>query len=257
MKMRYLFLIGAFALAGCQQDNFREEFAGGVERAHRADLWRTHEAVQADITVTLDNQAVVDGTMLFTTDGAKARLDQPTGGSVIFNGLRAWVTPANATIQQGRYHARVWPFLLSLPMRLQDKGTDLTDIGLRKLGGRSYYAARLTFDSSASDSPDDWYILYADLKTHRLAAVAHIVTYGRSLEVAQREPRALVYEDFRDIEGVILPTRWRYYDWNEREGIYGEPIGEAILNDVRFVTPTPETFARPVDARLDTVPSKE
>ncbi len=269
MWTRYWIGVVALAMtAGCQhahRDAFTSQFAGSVERAHHAEIWRAQQAVQADITVTMLGQQVIDGNMIFTTDGKLARLDQLNGGSVVFDGLRAWVTPAYAPLQDGRHHVRTWTYLAALPMHLADPrpagqpnapGTHLTDLGLRKLGDRSYYASRLTFDPGARDTHNDWFILYADLKTHRLAAAAYIDTHGRTVEEAQRHPQAVVFEDFRDVEGVVLATRWVFYAWNETDGIHGEPIGAGRLTNIRFVTPLANTFLRPEDARLDPAQSQ-
>ncbi len=233
-----------------------EIFIAAIERAHHAEAWRSHAAFQANITVTFGGETALEGTMLFETQGRRVRMVLADGTLLVFDGEHAWVSPADAEVAgpPPRFHLLTWPYFVAAPFKLRDPGTHLEDMGLMTLRDQSMPAARLTFDSGVGDTPDDWYILYRDPQSHHLAAMAYIVTYGASAEEAEKEPHAITYEQVKPIDGVAVPQRWRFWLWDAEHGLVGDPIGEVWLNNVRFVTPDADAFARPDDARRDDLP---
>ena len=136
-------------------------------------------------------------------------------------------------------------------MKLRDPGSNLSILGNRLLGARQHVAAKLTFHQGVGDTPDDWYIVYADPQTGYLMSMAYIVTFGKDLAEAEKEPHAITYDGFDNVDGVVISTRWNFWNWSPAEGIHGMPIGDAALSNVRFVEPGERTFARPANARLD------
>ena len=117
-------------------------------------------------------------------------------------------------------------------------------------------AARLTFDSGVGDTPDDWYVVYRDAETNRLAGMAYIVTFGKDKSAAEAEPHAITYHDFEEVEGVMIPTRWQFWNWTQEEGIVGEPIGKVQLANPRFGWPRAEAFATPEGAAAQPLPGE-
>jgi hypothetical protein len=237
-----------------EDDPFATAFAEPIEAAHGAEAWRAAAAVSADVTVTFGGQTAVDGRFLVTPAVGRSRLELADGTVAVFDGERAWVSPASAELPQARFHLLTWPYFLAAPFKLRDPGTHLEDLGTRPLDGVEHPAARLTFDPGVGDSPDDWYVVYRDPETGRLAALAYVVTYGRTLEQAEGEPHAITYHDFETVGGATVPTTWRMWSWSEEEGVHGEPLGEVSLGDVRFVTPPAGAFDRPADAKEDPLP---
>lgn len=238
---------------------FAAAFAGPIEATHGAEAWYGKDAVAADVAIEFGGNRVFAGDMLFTPTMEKARVDLPgtgdaTGASVVWDGGTAWVSPADAEFPRARFHVLTWPYFLAAPMKLRDPGTRLEDLGSRTMEGRTYDVARLSFEGAVGDTPDDWYVLYRDGETNRLAAMAYIVTYGTPREDAEAEPHAITYEDFTTVDGVEIPTTWRFWLWNEEDGIHGDPIGRVELSEVRFMTPGPEAFEVPEDAREEALP---
>lgn len=229
-------------------------FAGPIERSHGAEAWYEREAVKAHVTLTFGGEEVLAGTLTFTTDMGEARIDTADGVTAVWDGVHAWVSPADAELPRARFHLLTWPYFLSAPMKLRDPGTHIEDLGPQEMRGKTYDVARLTFEPGTGDTPDDWYVLYRDPETDRLEAMAYVVTYGTTLAEAEAEPHAITYEDSVKVDGVEIPTVWRFWLWSEEEGIHGEPLGRLDLSDVRFVEPEPGTFSRPDDAREDEMP---
>lgn len=226
-----------------------DAFARAIEEAHGREAWVSKQAISARIELVFGDNPALAGRMIFTPSMSKVRLE--TGeAAVVWDGDDAWLTPADAELPRARFHVLTWPYFLAAPMKLRDPGTTLELLGEKTLQGETYSAARLTFDEGVGDSPDDWYLIYRDEETSRLAAMAYIVTYGTTAEEANQEPHAISYHDFQDVDAVFVPTLWKFWQWSEEEGIHGEPIGRATLSDVRFVTPEPGAFEVPEDDAL-------
>jgi hypothetical protein len=229
-------------------------FAGPIEKTHGIDAWRAKSAVSTEITVVFGGNKAIDGTLLMDSSGGYVRMELAGGAVLGYDSGDAWVAPAGAEVPGARFHVLTWAYFLAAPMKLRDPGTRLEDLGKRTFrDGRELPAARLTFADGVGDTPDDWYVLYRD-DGGRLAGMAYIVTFGKSVEEAEKEPHAVTYDDFREVDGVLIPHRWQFWIWSEAGGIAGDPIGEATLRNVRFVEPAANAFTRPEDARSAEMP---
>ncbi len=191
---------------GAASEALARDFAQAVESAHGLAAWRAPSAVQARIVVRFGGTIVVDGEMLLHTDMSASRLDLADNSVAVYDGKDAWVSPSESAFKNARFHALTWPYFLSAPMKLRDAGAQLQPIGDKRLRGRTFSAARLTFRPGVGDTPDDWYILYRDRITGRLAAMAYIVTYGKTRQQAEREPHAVTFPDL-DLVGAVAASQ--------------------------------------------------
>ncbi len=225
-----------------------------IEAAHGNNAWTAKTAVACDITVTFGGVEMLSGSLTYETGRGRARIETDGGATLVFDGERAWVSPSAAQVPMVRFQLLTWPYFLAAPFKLRDPGAYLAPHGRRQLDGVTHVTALLTFEAGIGDSPDDWYVIYEDPDTHRLAAVAYIVTYGTTVDEAEKTPHALVYEDYQTIDGVALSTRWVMYNWSLAQGTVGEPLGDVALTNIRFVEPDERAFERPVEAREDPLP---
>lgn len=231
-------------------------FVEAVEQAHGEAAWDRQPAFTCTMTVQFMGTTVIDGTVTFDTPVGKTRIDQRGGTSLVFDGKDAWVSPADAAFDNARFHVLTWPYFAAAPFKLDDPGATVTVEKARMLAGKPHPTARLTFDPGTGDAPDDWYLLYLDPDTRRLAAMAYIVTYGKGPDAARdATAKIITYHDFADVEGATLPMTWRFHAWDEAAGATGEPVGEVKVNDAAFIDPKPETFLRPTDSREDKLPT--
>lgn len=234
---------------------FASTFAGPIEAAHGLAVWQSHEAIQANFALEFSGKPALTGTMLFDTSVSRVRMELVDGTLLVFDGQSAWISPAESAMAQARFHLLTWPYFMAASMKLRDPGTHLTPLDPMPLHGQQLPAATLTFDSEIGDSPDDWYILYRDPMSQRLAAMAYIVTYGGvPAEEAEKEVHAITYDDFQVAEGVTLVTRWSFWMWNAQQGTHGQPMGQARLTNIKFTNPQPDAFKKPTDARRDSLP---
>ncbi|MEQ9366982.1 MAG: hypothetical protein RIF32_22300, partial [Leptospirales bacterium] len=224
------------------------------ERAGGKSQYLKHEAVAVDIHLSFGGKERIAGTMNFETAGDRSRIDFRDGGVMLFDGHEAMVSPPNHPAPKPRFELLTWPYFFELAFKLNDPGTRLRAIGDRRSAGRDYPAARLTFGANVGDTPDDWYVLYVDPQTGLLDTAGYIVTYGQSATEGEKEPHAIVYSDYVDVDGVQLATDWKFYLWTEERGIFGEAIGAARLSNIRFVVLNAGTFLRPETYRVDELP---
>ncbi|MCZ6836586.1 MAG: hypothetical protein O7G85_12490 [Planctomycetota bacterium] len=216
--------------------------------------WETRPAIRADVIVEFGGSTLLEGTLTFEQSTGRSRFDLDDGTTLVFDGSTAWVSPQSSPMQGARFHVLTWPYFMAAPFKLDDEGVRIELHGLNTFNNNLYESAKLTFEPGVGDSPDDWYILFIDNRTPRLAGMVYIVTYGQSLDEAEKEPHAIVYEDYRNINGVNLSTRWTFHDWDEVTGLKNPPLGSAQWSNLEFITPEQGTFDKPADAREDAQP---
>lgn len=229
-----------------------------VAAGHREANWDSQPALHADIEVMFMGNAMVSGRMVYDHDRERVRMELDDGTVAVFDGEKAWVSPADAEFPQARFHLLTWPYFLAAPFKLDDPGANLDERGIDKLRGKTYLTGKLTYDEGVGDAPDDWYLLYVDPVTGQLQAMAYIVTYGGTdPRQAEQQIHAITYEDFGIINGVVLSTKWKFWNWNREHGIHGDPIGEVTLKNVGFAEAEEGTFDKPKNAREDKLPGAD
>ena len=239
---------------GAEADHDGSNFAASIEAAHGGEAWNAKQAITADIVVNFGGNRMLAGSMTTDTPVARTRFELEDGTRLVFDGEMAWTSPADSTFQGTRFHVLTWPYFLAAPMKLDDPGAHLESLGKKPWrDGQQLEAARLTFGEGVGDSPDDWYIVYRDAE-NRLAGMAYIVTFGKSKDEAEKEPHAITYHDFQEIDGVAVATTWKFWNWSEAKGIEGDSIGDVSLSNIRFTKAKRRTFKQPKDARPEPAP---
>ncbi len=229
-------------------------FAWRIARAHGKETWDQKQAVQADIVLEFGGNEMLNGTLIYDMHTSCARIELKDGTTLVFDGERAWVSPAEAQVPMARFHLLTWSYFLAAPFKLSDPGSHLEASGTFPLEDKLVTTRKLTFDEGVGDASGDWYVIYPDLATNRLAAMAYIVSYGKSVEAAEEEPHAIVYHDYETIDGVTLSMRWTMHHWSAEKGPFGDPMGVVHVSNVTFIDVDETTFAKPDDAREDKLP---
>lgn len=262
MFARFLRSIASFSLltglgiagAGCNSAQSVEDLslAQRIEAAHGGEAWQHYTAFNSNITIEFGGKPVFEGSMTYDHHLGRVRLERNDGAVAVFDGQKAWVW--GGEFPRARFHLLTWPYFAALPFKLDDPGAFLEPQGHAQIAGRIFETGMLTFADNVGDTPDDWYLVYADPRSNLIEAVAYIVTYGKSAEEANEDPHALVYSRYGNLAGAKIATEWTFYNWSTEEGVYGEPIGEARLSKVRFVRPASDTFQVPAEAVEDQLP---
>ena len=255
-----LFNVSSLALAD-DDSSFAESYARVPEKMHGLDAWKKHKAVEYDIVISFMGNRILDATTTFEIGSERVRLELKNGTVMVWDGAQASISPADAKSpgMPPRFHLRTWTYFFTAPFKLRDPGVHLApadDVPFRD--GEPLYpglTAKMTFGENVGDAPDDWYIVYTHGKERWIDAMAYIITYGTSAEAAEKEPHAIVYAGYEQVDGVLLSTKWTFYHWSAEQGIYGDPIGDVTISNIKFVEPTADAFNMPADARIDALPS--
>ncbi|MCP9201143.1 hypothetical protein MKO06_14590 [Gramella sp. GC03-9] len=223
-------------------------FSENIEEAHNKTAFMTNEAVAFNIELIFGGETRLDGEVSMLTNSTKVRLDKSNGASVIYDGDQVFITPDTASDNGARFDIFTWQYFFAMPFKLTDPGTVWDQPKKQILDSLEYDAARLSFESSIGDSPDDWYVVYQDPETSRLKAAAYIVTFSKDQDEAEKNPHAIVYSDYKMVDGVAFATKWSFHNWSQAEGL-GEKLGEASISNIRFFEPGEESFRVPENSK--------
>ncbi len=235
-------------------------FAEPIEAAHGIGAWKTKQAVQYDIRIEFGGNVTFDGRTIFEIGRERVRMESRDGDlAMVWDGEDAWYWPADANMSgpSPRFHLRTWTYFLAAPFKLRDPGSHLQlryGMPLREGEGRHYDVAKLSFGEGVGDAPDDWYMLYRDPQSRRLAGMAYIVTYTKDVQEAEQSPSMIIYEQYEEFDGVTLSTQWRFHHWSLRKGAHGEPKGMVTISNLRFVELEGDEFEHPAGAAKDELP---
>ncbi len=247
-----LLLFPALSKADHHQQQGTEAFLESIEEAHDLDSWYKQDLIAADITVNFGGKKRFAGTMIFDPFVSVSRFELDTGEKLVFDGEKAWVSPADSEYSNARFDLLTWPYFLAAPMKLTDPGTHHQ---MMKMQGED--VVKLTFGDNVGDAPDDWYIIYKDEESNQLECLAYIVTFfSGDKDLDKKEPHAVVYSEYKDFKGAQISHRWEFYNWSEEEGVYGELIGEATVHGIKSMDWDPALFEKPEDARESEHPQK-
>jgi hypothetical protein len=195
--------------------------AGPVPEAARR-MTETHGGLEA--WRSLKSMAFVDSwstgmATYVTMDVAtrRARLGiTGTDAVAAWDGEKAWSVNWPAEMPPPRFVVGLNWYFLNLPWLARDPGVGLAEAGTATLGEdpTEYLAVRMTFGEGIGDTPDDYYVLYIHPETYRLHGCEYVVTYRAILPegVEHTPPHDLIYEEFTEIDGLVLPTAFTIYE---------------------------------------------
>lgn len=225
-----------------------EAFAQAIEEAHNKEDWDKEDVVSFRIKLLMGGKERLNARIYTHTNSSKVRVDKSDGTSLIFDGSRVYQSPATAPAYNARFDMFTWQYFFAFPFKLRDEGTNWELLDEEAINGIPFPKGRLTFDAATGDAPDDWYVVYQEPKSEMLFAAAYIVTLNEKKEIAEEEPHAIVYHNYRLYKGIPLATRWTFHNWSRENGIEDQ-IGEAEISDIQFLTPKQGLFEAPDNAR--------
>lgn len=232
---------------GSTNDKSVYSFVSKIENAHNKDAWKHAAGFKFHIYLEFRGAKRLAGDIIMETLGSKVRMELDNGITAYFDGTDAWYAPDTASFADARFNIRTWSYFLEAAMKLSDSGSKMVDLGITTLNGKRYYAGKMTFDDGVGDSPDDWYIAYADTGTNRLEVLAYIVTYKKSVKEANKDPHAIVYTMYKDVEGIPIATKWDFYEWREDSGLTNK-LGTGRISNMQFTNISDSLFVPPACA---------
>ncbi|SHI32954.1 hypothetical protein SAMN04488096_101147 [Mesonia phycicola] len=276
MKNIYLFLFTAILFVSCKNDpktttedeNINEpvaveetsteaektparQLAESISTTHHQEDFFKNEAVAFDITVRFGGQERLKGKVTMLTNSTKIKIEKQDSTTIVYDGNGVFLYPEEKNYSGARFDIFTWPYFFAMPFKLTDNGTKWQEKQERNLGSidsTEYNSAKLTFEGNIGDAPDDWYVIYASKQTNLLKAAAYIVTFGKDVEKAEENPHAIVYNQYFTVKDVPVAKYWNFYNWSEEKGVYGEPIGDTEISNLKYLSASEVNFEVPENA---------
>lgn len=232
------------------------EFTAAIEMAHKKNLFLEKDGVQYDFSVAFGGNTIFESVVTQKTDGSKIHMTKKDGSVIVFDGEQVYASSQDdLTNPMTRFHIFTWPYFFSMPYKLNDPGTIWEKEKDMKWGDTTIPTARLTFENGVGDTSDDWYEVYKNEENDVLQGVAYIVSYGKGVEEAEKEPHAAKYNEFVIIEGVPFATNWSFHNWTAQNG-YTDQIGLATIKNINFVSKDDSFYAQPDGASVVSMPGE-
>jgi len=167
-----------------------------------------------------------------------------------WTGDKAWVHPADADPQLPVAFWALTPYyFVGVPFVLADAGTNHELLPEQiAFEAQDYDQVKVTFDPGTGEAPDDYYIVLIHPETDQVKGVRYIVTDPRLGNDEPGPEKLLTYENYRRVQGVLLPRGHRSYSMNGDE--VGEQIRHAEVRQTAFVTVPESRFHIPEGARV-------
>ncbi|MFQ5512433.1 MAG: hypothetical protein ACE5EO_11365 [Candidatus Krumholzibacteriia bacterium] len=214
------------ASAGARSDPDAERIVKSMIRAHGGmGPWRSaptvsfHDAFQpAGAPAPLVSEVTVE------QGPRRAYIDYPEMGmNLCWDGEKAWSVGWKLPYAP-RFMALLNYYFVNLPWLTQDPGVLLGEVSSATLWDdpTSYITVRMTFEAGVGDTPDDYYVLYIDPKTHMLKGCRYVVTYESLLPegMTQTPEHILVFDSFETVGGLAVPTHYTIYETDKK--LYAE-----------------------------------
>ncbi len=136
--------------------------------------------------------------------------------SMGFDGKEAWLLDTDKTYKGdvGFYHNLMFYFY-AMPFVLADDGIIYSEAEAISYDGKSYPGIQIAYKSGVGASSKDEYYIHFDPETHQMAWLGYTVTY-RSGESSDNV-RWINYNDWQEINGVILPKSITWHKYEERK----------------------------------------
>jgi hypothetical protein len=244
-------LLLAVAGIGCQgQPTYQQLFVNTVEQAHNRRVYDRAEALAVDVEFLWQSDYRFRGTLLYETGAMRSKLIAEDGSVMVFDGKQAYVKPAAAATAEARYLLLAMPYFVAAPFKLDESGISLAAPPDNTLPfyGVQVHAAILQYNDKHKTEHSASMILYLARDKGYLEAIGGIQTGPEHQDILS--PRAIVYRDFVDVDGVKLASVWDFYPWSESDGPTGGLLGRAKLSNFRFVVPVKDAFKAPADSTV-------
>lgn len=247
-----LVVLAAAAPHAAGQETTQDVVAAMIQAHGGMEAWESAPTVSFTDTWYAPSGESRGSTRVTVEQGRRrAVLDAVEDSSrIVWDGEKAWsVNYAGGA--PPRFMALLNYYFLNLPWLTRDPGVILGPPGRTTLWDdpTEYTTVRMTFEPGTGDTPDDYYLLYIDPETDRLAGCEYVVTYASLLPegVTHTPPHVLLYDGFTEVDGLLVPTGFTIY--LEDHTVYAR----CTVSDWSFSRPfDPSRMTMPENATVDT-----
>lgn len=233
-------------IVGCKPNEENLKFTDKVEKAHHKQEFLAKEAVQFDLKLAFGGTVRMDAKFTILTNSTKGIIEYKNGAKIIFDQDKVFYTATIPNEESVRFDAFTWEYFFLFPYKLTDPGTIWNTYDNTEKDQQNYRTEKLTFKSGTGDAPDDWYVVYADKKTNLLEKAAYIVTLKAGKEDAEKNPHAIQYSDYKEVNGIPIATKWVFWGWKDGKGLT-EELGQATLTNIKFIKAAVAAFEPAAD----------
>lgn len=211
------------------------DFVRSIESAHQMDIYNNYAAYSFDIELYFGGNESLKASITSLGNSGKIKLVKNTGEIVYFDGKDVFLSTSSENYPSARFDIHTWQYFFGVPYKLSDPGVKWDDMGKMPYNSVSYPVQKLSFNAGIGDAPDDWYMVYSNPENNLLNAMAYIVTYSRPQEEAEKRPSSIVYQDFKEVQGIPVAQTWRFCVWDEGTGPqFDKEKGYAVIKNVVF-----------------------
>lgn len=229
--------------------NDRNSFAKLVHSAHEKGSFLNKKTIHFNLKLFFGGNERLNGKISLSTDGTKGKYEMQDESTLIFRHDSVFISENYSNSERARFAAYTWSYFFLMPYKLDDPGTIWSAYEDTLLNGETFKTAKLSFEAGTGDAPDDWYIVYADPNSMLMNTAAYIVTAGKSKEEAEKDPHAIKYSEYSDIDGIPIAHRWDFYAWKADSGLT-DTLGYAILENIKFDSYDESEFTLDETAKL-------
>jgi len=167
-----------------------------------------------------------------------------------WNDGTAWISPADATFNSPPEFWSLTPtYFVGIPFVFSNPGTKLERLEETKaFEGKDYLQLKVTYESSAGDSPDDYYVLLIDPETYVTRGAYYIVTHPSVAAKGVGPEKFITLDGLRQIGGVLLPTAHKTHQMTD--GIIGEKMRYSVVSHLEWLPKGTTDLSIPEGARI-------
>ena len=258
-RISYLLMLVTMLLSSCKPreeksyenlyDTLPAEFAD-VLRAHGGlEKWRNFGKLEYD----LQHEEDATPTEHYILDLVNRHdLTVADSFNIGFDGNEVWVSPNKNAFKgrSARFYHNLYSYFLTIPFIAADPGT-IYSVDTLTLNGKLFDVVGVSYKEGVGDADKDAYKLLIDPHTHKMEKLLYTVTYYSG--EAHENFNALSYENWQEVNGIILPTKLVGYKYTD--GILGDKRYEVTFHNIGLDSkrPDPKIFIIPPQAEVDSL----
>lgn len=218
-------------------------FTNAIETAHKKKAFLKNKALQFNIDLTFGGRQILEATISLSTNSEYGLIEMKNGEKIYISNNNVYVSPGLKDDSSVRFSGYTWSYFFLFPYKLNDNGTQWSDYKTSE-SESAFNAKKLNFKANTGDAPNDWYVVYSDKTTNVINHAAYIVTLGKTIEEAEKDPHAIQYLDYKNVNGVPFAHNWLFWEWNTKDGLTKQ-IGNATLSNIKFIDDLTSVFKIP------------
>ena len=232
------------------------EAHGGIEKWRNNGLlkfrWTYH---MTDRGATVDTVQTVDPVSLavvHTVPNSDTSFGRTADG-------KYWVSPPNTKVMPPvQFWALTPTWFIGIPFVFDDDQITAELLNEKKsFQGNDYTQVKLTYASSAGESPDDYYVLLINPETKVVRGAYYTVTNPLVFKGGPVVPKFITLDNLQDVDGLQLAGGHKTYSMTDGV-IADEQMRYTDVSEVSFLPREGFDFTPPEGAQfLDAVPTAE